>query len=130
MPEVNHVFVNAMPSSLEPNTLYVCGRYAVAAHLCMCGCGTKIVTPLGPAEWTLSEAGHAVTLWPSIGNGGLPCHSHYLITNSTVRWLPDVGARAQRLAFAGDERELNAQMANDARWWLRLGVAVQRWLSR
>ena len=45
--------VHYMPKELKPGVLYVSEEFGAAAHLCACGCGAKIRTPLGPTEWTL-----------------------------------------------------------------------------
>lgn len=42
--------VHFMPTALEPRVLYVSEEFGAAAHLCACGCGSKIRTPLGPTE--------------------------------------------------------------------------------
>jgi hypothetical protein len=80
--------VKYMPAQLEPGILYVSDEFEIAVHLCACGCGEKIRTPLGPTEWKVSvekrRAGPSV--WPSIGNWQLPCHSHYIIRRGNVIW--------------------------------------------
>lgn len=81
-----HVFVEAVPADLEEGKLYVSMRYRTASHLCACGCGNKVVTPIKPAKWHLYFDGSAVSLWPSIGNWQLPCQSHYWIEFGKVRW--------------------------------------------
>lgn len=81
-----HEFVDAMPENLEPGRLYVSVRYRTAAHLCACGCGTKVITPIKPAKWHLIFDGDTVSLWPSIGRWQLPCRSHYWLDNGRVRW--------------------------------------------
>lgn len=78
--------VEYMPKDLETGILYVSKRFQVVAHLCACGCGEKVVTPLGPTEWSLTEKGDKATLYPSIGNWQFPCRSHYWIRNSKVLW--------------------------------------------
>ena len=40
--------VQYMPKQLSPGILYVSEKYSVAGHLCACGCGNKVITPLGP----------------------------------------------------------------------------------
>ena len=79
-------FVEFIPEQLAPGVLYVSRRYSTAAHLCCCGCGLEVVTPLNPAKWQLSERGRGVSLSPSIGNWGFPCQSHYWIDGGQVRW--------------------------------------------
>ncbi|CAH2403060.1 DUF6527 family protein [Mesorhizobium escarrei] len=80
--------VQFVPKQLEPGILYVSREFAVAAHLCACGCGNKVSVPLGPAEWTLFERDGRATLRPSIGNWQLPCRSHYLIIDGRIDWAP------------------------------------------
>lgn len=81
-----HQFVESIPSTLEDGKLYVSTRYRTSVHLCACGCGNKVVTPLRPGRWTLLFDGDSVSLWPSIGNWQFPCRSHYLIENNAVIW--------------------------------------------
>jgi hypothetical protein len=80
--------VQYMPRELEAGILYVAEQFDAVAHLCVCGCGAKIRTPLGATEWTLTDDLDGPTLRPSIGNWQKPCQSHYLITRGAVDWLP------------------------------------------
>ncbi|WID99529.1 DUF6527 family protein [Bosea vestrisii] len=68
-----------MPKQLEPGVLYVSEKYGAVAHLCACGCGAKIRTPLGETEWSLKETASGPSLWPSVGNWQQACKSHYVI---------------------------------------------------
>jgi hypothetical protein len=77
-----------MPNELESGVLYVAREFDIAIHLCPCGCGTKVKTPLGPTEWSLEEWGDWPTLRPSIGNWQQKCQSHYWITRGEVQWAP------------------------------------------
>ena len=86
--------VQYVPKQLEPGILYVSKEFAVAAHLCACGCGNKVSVPLDPAEWTLSERDGSATLHPSIGNWQLPCRSHLL----DHRWSDRLGTALERAA--------------------------------
>jgi hypothetical protein len=81
-----HVFVETVPPDLEEGKLYISMRYRTASHLCACGCGNKVVTPIKPPKWHLYFDGSAVSLWPSIGRWQLPCQSHYWIEQGRVRW--------------------------------------------
>ena len=83
---VTHVFVDYLPDQLEPGVVYVSIEHTLAAHLCCCGCGHEVVTPLGPRDWKLIFDGVSVSLSPSIGNWRLPCRSHYWIQQDQVRW--------------------------------------------
>jgi len=75
-----------MPKQLQPEMLYVSEEFGIAGHLCPCGCGNKIITPLGPTDWRLTVTKGVPTLYPSIGNWQLPCRSHYWITNGEIEW--------------------------------------------
>lgn len=79
------IFVQEIPEVLLPEGLYVCIPYATAVHLCACGCGNEVVTPLTPVDWHLSFNGR-VSLSPSIGNWSFPCRSHYWIIDERVHW--------------------------------------------
>jgi hypothetical protein len=83
---LTHEFVESMPSELEEGKLYVSIRYRTASHLCACGCGNKVVTPIRPPKWHVTFDGDAVSLRPSVGNWQLPCRSHYWIEHDRVRW--------------------------------------------
>jgi hypothetical protein len=75
-----------MPKHLELGVLYVAEQFGAAAHLCACGCGSKIRTPLNPTDWRLEETNDGPSLYPSIGNWQLPCQSHYWIIRGEVVW--------------------------------------------
>jgi len=77
-----------MPTELEPGILYVAEEFGAAAHLCACGCGAVVRTPLDETEWSLEETGEGPSLDPSIGNWQEPCQSHYWIERGNVVWAP------------------------------------------
>lgn len=79
-------FVEYIPEVLNEGVLYVSRPYGTASHLCCCGCGLEVVTPLNPAKWRLTERNGSVSLFPSIGNWSFPCRSHYWIEDGRVRW--------------------------------------------
>jgi hypothetical protein len=85
---LKHEFVEFIPDELEQGTIYISIRFATASHLCRCGCGNKVVTPIRPTDWTLIFNGKTVSLDPSIGNWSFPCQSHYWIRNNRVKWAP------------------------------------------
>ena len=91
--------VHYMPKELDSGVLYVAERFGAVAHLCACGCGSKVRTPLGPTEWSLEETDNGPTLRPSVGNWQQACQSHYLITRGEViwaeRWTPEQIADGQ-----------------------------------
>ncbi len=77
-------YVEFIPKELDSDVLYISNRFQTVSHLCCCGCGTKIVTPLRGLEYTLTTSGDRVSLSPSIGNWSHPCQSHYWIKDSAV----------------------------------------------
>ena len=83
---LQHRFVDFVPEGLEPGVLYIALEYGAIAHLCGCGCGSEIATPLGPTDWKMTYDGESVSLHPSVGNWSLPCRSHYVIRSGKVIW--------------------------------------------
>ena len=77
-------YVEEIPRDLTEGMLYVSRRFRTASHLCCCGCGVKIVTPLRPTEFELVDEGGVVSLYPSVGNWNHPCQSHYWIKRNVV----------------------------------------------
>ncbi len=96
--------VHHMPKELEPGVLYVSEEFSTAAHLCACGCGSKIRTPLGPTEWALEETDRGPSLRPSVGNWQQTCQSHYWIYRGEIRWA-DKWTPEQIAAGRHDEEE-------------------------
>jgi hypothetical protein len=84
--EISHEFVEFVPAELASGVLYVSFEYGTASHLCCCGCGNKVVTPLSPTDWRVIFDGESVSLDPSIGNWSFDCQSHYWIVRGKVRW--------------------------------------------
>ena len=89
MPRLTHiqlVRVHYVPKVLEPGLLYVSEEFGAAVHLCACGCGSKVSTPLGPTEWALDDTDMSPSLKPSVGNWQLACQSHYWIHRGEILW--------------------------------------------
>lgn len=96
--------VHYMPKDLKPGVLYVSEEFGAAAHLCACGCGSKIRTPLSPTEWALEGTRGGPTLYPSVGNWQQACQSHYWIYRGKIRWA-DKWTYAQIAAGRHSEEE-------------------------
>ena len=99
---VQPIFVEFIPEHLDAGVLYISRRYSTASHLCCCGCGLEVVTPLNPAKWHLAVRDDAVSLRPSIGNWSFPCRSHYWITANEIQWA---GAISPELIAAVKKRD-------------------------
>ena len=122
--------------------LYISRRYATASHLCCCGCGREVVTPLNPAKWRLTESKGAISLSPSIGNWSFPCQSHYLIERGAVRWAGAM-SRKQIAAVQNHDRidaaymrkpdtgvrEQNREQKGLWSLVLRAAIELRRWLG-
>jgi hypothetical protein len=79
--------VQYVPRTLEPGILYVSEEFGAALHLCACGCGLKVSTPIGPTDWSFEESSAGATMFPSVGNWQQPCQSHYFIWDGRIIWL-------------------------------------------
>lgn len=138
------VFVGSVPEQLEEGHLYISLRYRTVTHLCPCGCGVEVNTPLHPTGWALTYDGVTVSLWPSVGNWSETCRSHYLIEKNIVRWSRSwsraeiLEGRAKRLRdikeYHGEEtvpaREPDLVGAGSVRSWSGRLDAAMEWLRR
>lgn len=120
-------FVDTFPQPMEPKVLYVAIGYRMCGHLCCCGCGEEVITPLSPAQWSFTYDGYSVSLSPSIGSWSLTCQSHYWIRKGQVHWSRAYAPAEIQGARADDRAELEAEASEGARtsWsrfrrWLRL----------
>jgi len=123
--ELQHV--HYMPKELKSGVLYVSKEFGTAAHLCACGCGAKIRTPLGPTEWHLEETDSGPTLRPSVGNWQQACQSHYWIYRGEVewsdKWTPEQIAKGRsreekrrRAYYDALDRKRDGKLKNGWRW--------------
>ena len=101
---LEHEFVEFIPDALAERMLYVSIPFATAAHLCVCGCGTKVVTPISPTGWEMLFNGDTISLRPSIGNWGFRCRSHYWIVRNQAVWA---GPMTQEEIERGRRRDRN-----------------------
>jgi hypothetical protein len=111
--------VASLPATLEDGVLYVVAHFHLAAHLCACGCGREVVTPLSTEQWTLTLDGSA-SLWPSINNASWPCKSHYILKNGAVAWSSTMTAVASARARKADEVLLAAKVSTRRTWLERM----------
>jgi hypothetical protein len=103
-------FVEFIPQTLAPGVLYISRRYSTASHLCCCGCGLEVVTPLNPAKWRLIESNGAVSLNPSVGNWSFACQSHYWIRGNNVQWAGAMSAEQVAAVRSRDRRDVDAMV--------------------
>ena len=137
-----HEFVHHIPARLEPGILYVSMEFATANHLCCCGCGIEVVTPIKPTDWKLTFDGETVSLWPSIGNWQFPCRSHYVIERGGVREAPqwtadeiaegrrnDRSRKAQYYCSSQNEKVEAATTTSRAQAKPSLLARIRQWLT-
>jgi hypothetical protein len=98
---IRYEFVEQVPRQMKARTLYISIEHGTCIHLCLCGCGAEVVTPLSPRQWALTYDGETVSLWPSVGSWHLSCQSHYIIKSSRVLW-------GRQLLDGGRHRELRS----------------------
>ncbi|WP_407639320.1 DUF6527 family protein [Acidihalobacter yilgarnensis] len=144
-------FVEFIPASLSAGVLYISERYRTASHLCACGCGEKVVTPLSPANWRLIRHGNSVSLYPSIGNWNYVCRSHYWITRNRVMWADTMSSAEilqvqqqdrsdrERQVYQRNQQKLNPESAAENRehkssrrtspWWKRIAHWIKKLFS-
>ena len=103
---VSPELVELAPSVLQPGRLYISEKYRAAVHLCCCGCGEKVVTPLSPAEWQIELREGRATVRPSIGNWSMACQSHYWIRDNKVVWSGQMSKSQIKAVFERDQRDL------------------------
>jgi hypothetical protein len=100
---IKAVYIDAIPASLENGVIYISQKYRTASHLCACGCGNKVVTPLKPGGWELRQKGEQMSLYPSIGNWSFPCQSHYWIDGNKIVWARKWNKEQIRAVRRSDE---------------------------
>ena len=86
MKTISFEFVEFIPEQLKDGKVYISLKYCTAIHKCCCGCKEEVVTPLSPVDWELTFDGKTISLFPSIGNWGLECQSHYWIRKNKIIW--------------------------------------------
>lgn len=122
--------VETMPPALAVGVLYTSRRFGIAVHLCCCGCGLRVVTPLSPADWVLTVDANGPTLRPSISNSDYPCRSHYWITSGEVEWSYELTrrqvqatrshtARARAQQAARTQQRVTSAPGSTSTWWQR-----------
>lgn len=124
-------FVEFAPPTLMPGVLYISYRFKTALHLCPCGCGEKVVTPLSQARWKLTRHGDTVSLHPSIGNWDYACRSHYFIRHNKIVWGGSLSEARIACVKARDQQDVQLEVASrNALKRRSLGERLQDLLSR
>lgn len=123
-------YVESFPSDLEDGVLYISRKFRTACHRCCCGCGTKIITPIRPTEYRLTDCGGIISLYPSVGNWNHPCESHYLIRDNRVLWAEGMSKAEIVRGREMDDAEKSAYFAKrQGGWWRNVWTWIMRLLS-
>ena len=126
---LRYVYVEYIPDKLEYGVIYISKKYRTASHLCCCGCGLKVVTPLNPAKWSLTDHGQVVSLFPSIGNWGFPCRSHYWIDHNRVRWAGAMSERQIADVRSIDRLDAERYVSRNTSMLSRLSGLLKSWFG-
>lgn len=126
---LRHSYVEYIPEKLESGILYISRKYRTASHLCCCGCGLKVVTPLNPAKWQLTDHGQTVSLYPSIGNWSFPCRSHYWIDHGQIKWARAMSAQQISNVQKRDRRDAARFATRNMGVFSHFGELLKRWFG-
>lgn len=128
---IRYRLVETIPRAIDDGVLYVSREYGTAVHKCCCGCGNEVVTPLGPTDWTFDIDDDAVSVYPSIGNWGLPCRSHYWIDHGHIHWAEQWSdariAQGRLRDRTAKQKYYGEEIHTDRRDWL---ARAWTWLRR
>jgi Family of unknown function (DUF6527) len=91
-----YLAVGRIPDHLDAGVVYHNENFELAALLCACGCGHRVILLVPDSHQISSESGLA-TIRPSIAVCDAHCKSHFYITAGEVEWLP---------AFSGAQAHL------------------------
>jgi hypothetical protein len=117
--------VERIPKQLNSGVVYHTQEFEVAALLCACGCGHRVMLLVPDSHQVSSDDGLA-TVRPSIAVCDAPCKSHYIITAGQVEWLP---AFSDAMATSVMRSQIARHVILDTRrrsWSSRVRAAIAR----
>ena len=126
--KLKHEFVEYIPDNIKNGTIYVSVTFATAVHKCCCGCGQEVVTPISPTDWKLIFDGETISLYPSIGNWGFPCQSHYWIDGGEIVWAKKWSPEQIAAGYKAQEEREHAYYTNNRRGGNSIASKVWHWL--
>lgn len=83
--------VERIPDQMREGVVYHTHKFKLAALLCACGCGHRVMLLVPDSHQVSSQSG-LVTIRPSIAVCDGPCKSHYFVTDGDIEWLPAFSA--------------------------------------
>jgi hypothetical protein len=117
--------VERIPKRLKSGVLYHTEEFEVAALLCACGCGHRVMLLVPDSHHVSSEGGMA-TVRPSIAVCDAPCKSHYFITAGRVEWLPAFSDAAATSVMRNQIARHAIRDAERRSWSFRVLAAVAK----
>lgn len=117
--------VDRIPKQLSEGVVYHSPEFEVAALLCACGCGHRVMLLVPDSHQVSSERGMA-TVTPSIAVCDAPCKAHYFIIAGEVQWMPAFSAA---MASSVMRHQIDRHVTVDAKrrpWTTRLWAAIAR----
>lgn len=121
------VACDRFPDELEPGKFYLSVDFRSSAHLCACGCGSRVVLPIKPAGWKLTQTATSFSITPSVGNREFACRSHYLIEGGRIVWLSSMTDREVQASRAIDKQHIEKMLS--VTFWQRIRN-VLRWILK
>ena len=111
-----YLAVERIPDQLAAGIVYHSEDFELAALLCACGCGHRVILLVPDSHRLFSESG-LVTIRPSIAVCDANCKSHYYITSGEVEWLPTF-TRAQTHLIMRDQIARHAALDKGRISWV------------
>src|SRR6185312_16185366 len=119
--------VERIPKILSDGVVYHNEEFQLAALLCACGCGHRVML-LVPDSHQVSSQGGLATIRPSIAVCDAPCKSHYFVTAGRVQWLH---AFSQAQASNVMRNQIARHASHDRRWlWTEMPHAALKWVTK
>lgn len=110
--------VERIPKELNSGVVYHTDVFELAALLCACGCGHRVML-LVPDSHQVSSEGAMATVRPSIAVCDAPCKSHYYITAGRIEWLPAF-SHAMAMSVMRNQIDRHASLDAKQRSWRTL----------
>lgn len=121
--------VERIPKQLRANVIYHSEEFEIAALLCACGCGHRVML-LVPDSHQVTSRGGMATVKPSIAVCDAPCKSHYFITSGDVEWLPPFSDAMASAVMRGQiARHANLDTRHSS-WLGRLWASIAGTLAK
>lgn len=115
--------VDRIPANLDPGIVYHSEEFELAAFLCPCDCGHRVMLLVPDSHSVWNQSGFA-TISPSVGVFDAPCKSHFFIRSGEVDWL---NAFSPAQANSIMQRQVQRHVSQDQKlsWLSRLKTTAR-----